>query len=43
MKIIMASEEFRRMSLPAKMFVFGTVSDIYIYIFSLEPPLTVKV
>ena len=35
MKIIMASEEFRRMSLPAKMFVFGTVSDIYIYIYSV--------
>ena len=44
MKIIMASGEFRRMSLPAKMSVFGTVSDIWhcfkhrhfsIYVFSL--------
>ena len=32
MKIIIASGEFRRMSLPAKMFAFGMVSGIYIYV-----------
>ena len=35
MKIIMVCGEFRRMSLPAKMFVFGTVPDIYINIYSV--------